>query len=90
LQQIATQQVAVLQGRNRVYPDHSTVTMMGIFALREEPDYRNFAALDFVCSELNARISPSTGRCWGSLQPSALTETREDGFEPVYGVGKVR
>jgi hypothetical protein len=45
LQQIATQQVTVLQGQNRFYPDRSTVMTMGIFALREEPDYRNFAAL---------------------------------------------
>ena len=62
LQQIATQQVTVLRGRNRFCPDRSTVTMMGIFALREEPDYRNFAALDFVCSELNARIRADGAR----------------------------
>ena len=62
LQQIGAQQVTVRQVRNRFYPDHSTVTMMGVFALREEPDYRNFAALDFICSELNARIRAEGAR----------------------------
>jgi hypothetical protein len=62
LQQIAVQQVTILQVQNRLLPDRSTVTMMGIFALREEPDYRNFAALDFVCSELNASIRAEGAR----------------------------
>ena len=37
LRQVAVQQAPVLQVRDRLLPDHSTVTIMRIFAIRESP-----------------------------------------------------
>jgi hypothetical protein len=40
---------------NRFLPDHMTRQTWAIY-FKEEPDYRNFDAFDFVISELNARV----------------------------------
>jgi hypothetical protein len=42
-------------GFKRIIPDENTRTAW-VFFFREEPDYRNFDAFDFVVSELNARV----------------------------------
>jgi hypothetical protein len=38
----------------KLLPDARTATQWGLFLFHEEPDYRNFAAFDFVFSEFNA------------------------------------
>jgi hypothetical protein len=44
-------------GSRRLVPSlNSMITSWKVFAFREEPEYRNFAALDFVYSQLNESV----------------------------------
>ncbi|HXW41249.1 MAG TPA: hypothetical protein VEK75_08610 [Xanthobacteraceae bacterium] len=42
-------------GFNKIIPDHMTLSSWN-FLFAEEPEYRNFDALDFIVSELNDRV----------------------------------
>jgi len=56
----------------RLLPDHGT-TASWIFFTREEPDYRNFDAFDFVISELNA-LARAEGAASALMQRSVMVE----------------
>jgi hypothetical protein len=61
-----------LRGFPRIMPDASTIHMWG-FLQREEPDYRNFKAFDFIVSELNARVR-ADGIAKAQIEQSLLVE----------------
>jgi len=42
-------------GFNKIIPDHATLSSWN-FLFAEEPEYRDFDALDFIVSELNERV----------------------------------
>ena len=56
----------------RLFPGSSTVIMWSIYQ-HEEPDYRNFAAFDFVYSELRAAVK-AEGAQKARLEQSVLVE----------------
>jgi hypothetical protein len=56
----------------RLLPDASTAASW-IFLSREEPDYRNFQAFDFVVAELNA-LARAEGAARALLQRSVMVE----------------
>jgi len=58
--------------QNRLLPDES-VTGSWMFLHREDPDYRNFDAFDFVVAELNA-LARSEGAANTLLQRSVIVE----------------
>jgi hypothetical protein len=59
-------------GGKRLLPDGNT-TASWVFFTREEPDYRNFDAFDFVVAELNA-LARAEGAARALLQRSVMVE----------------
>lgn len=59
-------------GRKRLVPDQST-TASWIFLQREDPDYRNFDAFDFVVAELSA-LARAEGAAKALLQRNVMVE----------------
>jgi hypothetical protein len=59
-------------GNKKLLPDRSTTTSW-VFFQRENPDYRNFDAFDFVVGELNA-LARAEGAAKARLQRSVLVE----------------
>ena len=59
-------------GTKRLLPDHGTAASWAFFT-REEPDYRNFDAFDFVISELNA-LARAAGAASALMQRSVMVE----------------
>jgi hypothetical protein len=59
-------------GKDKILPDGNT-TISWMFLTREEPEYRNFAAFDFVFAELNALVR-AEGAARALLQRSVLVE----------------
>jgi hypothetical protein len=47
--------------------------MLDIFAIRKDPDFRNYRALDYVCSEFNDLIRAEGGRN-AQIERSVLVE----------------
>src|SRR5260370_19138288 len=59
-------------GSKRLLPDSNTVASW-VFLSREDPEYRNFDAFDFVVSELNARAR-ADGAANARLERSLVVE----------------
>ncbi len=59
-------------GQKRLLPDQGT-TASWIFLRREDPDYRNFDAFDFVVAELNS-LARAEGAAKAQLQRGAIVE----------------
>jgi hypothetical protein len=59
-------------GNKKILPDQAT-TSSWMFLQREDPDYRNFGAFDFVVSELNA-LARAEGAARAHLQRGVLIE----------------